>query len=140
MRQGKSEFILVLMLGAQWFLNILPSTPWTLRYIMYSLLTNQYSGQLVHNHSRAGILATSNLYNFQTFRMSVIYQTQSETLKKTDTRHDLDFFAEVYGVNSKLLTPEYEVRSIEKSQEMQTLYVNPFPPRGSPLTSKIVWH
>lgn len=41
-------------------------------------------------------------------RMSVIYQHLLGTLKKTDTKHDLDFFAEIYGVHSELKTPEYE--------------------------------
>ena len=44
--------------------------------------------------------------------MSTIYETLLATLKKTDTQHDLNWFAEIYGVNSELKTPVYEVRMI----------------------------
>lgn len=43
-----------------------------------------------------------------TTRMQTIYQSLLETFKKTDTKHDLNWFAEVYRVHSPLSTPEYE--------------------------------
>lgn len=43
--------------------------------------------------------------------MSTIYQYLLNTLKKTDTKEDLQWFANVYGIHSKLDVPVYEVSS-----------------------------
>lgn len=41
--------------------------------------------------------------------MSAIYQHLLETLKKTDTKQDLDWYTSIYGTDAKLFVPEYEV-------------------------------
>ena len=41
-------------------------------------------------------------------RMSTIYQYLLQTLKKTDTKQDLDWYASIYGTDVKLDIPEYE--------------------------------
>lgn len=43
--------------------------------------------------------------------MSTIYQYLLNTLKKTDTKEDLQWFANVYGTHSKLDVPVYEVQN-----------------------------
>jgi hypothetical protein len=42
--------------------------------------------------------------------MTAIYQHLLETLKKTDTKHDLEWYASIFGTDAKLGVPEYEVK------------------------------
>ena len=44
------------------------------------------------------------------YRMTAIYQHLLETLKKTDTKHDLEWYASIFGTDAKLGVPEYEVK------------------------------